>query len=93
MSDLIDLVGAIDAILQMQARADAEYVLQVASRRYAPQEQAAVADLVLRAYRSQYIVSGVQQPRFGEVLKELVTPAQMERIGQALAPIVAHVGG
>ena len=93
VSDLIDLVGAIDAILQMQARADAEYVLQVASRRYAPQEQAAVADLVLRAYRSQYIVSGVQQPRFGEVLKELVTPAQMERIGQALAPIVAHVGG
>jgi hypothetical protein len=93
VSDLIDLVGAIDAILQMQARADAEYVMHVASRRYAPQEQATVADLVLRAYRSQYIVSGVKEPRFGEVLKELLAPAQMERIGQALAPIVAHVGG
>jgi hypothetical protein len=93
VSDLIDLVGAVDAILQMQARADAEYVMQVASHRYAPSEQAAVADLVLRAYRFQYIVSGVQEPRFGEVLGELVTPAQMERIGRALAPIVKHVQG
>ena len=34
----------------------------------------------------------VQEPRFGEVLKALVTPPQMERIGKALAPIAAHVG-
>ena len=32
------------------------------------------------------------RPRFGEVLKALVTPAQMDRIGKALAPIIAHVG-
>ena len=44
-------------------------------------------DVLLKAYRWQYIVSGVQEPRFGEVLKALVTPAQMERIGKALAPI------
>jgi hypothetical protein len=93
VSDLIDLVGAVDGIVQMQARADAEYVLQVASRHYAPDEEDAVFDVVLRAYRSQYIVSGVNQPRFGEVLQALVTPAQMARIGQALAPIVAHVQG
>jgi hypothetical protein len=93
VSDLIDLVGAVDGIVRMQASADAEYVLQVASRHYTPDEEAAVFDLVLRAYRSQYIVSGVTQPRFGEVLQELVTPAQMARIGQALAPIVAHVQG
>ena len=51
-----------------------------------------IHDVLLKAYRWQYIVSGVQEPRFGEVLKALVTPAQMERIGKALAPIVAHVG-
>jgi hypothetical protein len=55
------------------------------------EERSAVGDLVLKAYRWQYIVTGVQEPRFGEVLKELVTPAQMQRIGEALAPIVAHV--
>ena len=46
-------------------------------------------DLVLRAYRWQYIVSGVQHPHFGRLLTELTTPAQMERIQQALAPIMA----
>ena len=47
--------------------------------------------MLLKAYRWQYIVTGVQEPRFVEVLKALVTPAQMERIGQALSPILAHV--
>ena len=47
-------------------------------------------DVVLKAYRWQYIVSGAKEPRFGEVLAELVTPAQMERIGAALGPIVEH---
>ena len=47
-------------------------------------------DVVLKAYRWQYIVTGAQEPRFAEVLKALVTPAQMERIGAALAPIMAH---
>jgi hypothetical protein len=51
-----------------------------------------VRDLLLRAYRWQYIVTGVQEPRFAEVMKALVTPAQMERIGAALAPIFAHAG-
>ena len=44
---------------------------------------------MLAAYRWQYIVSGVQGPRFGEVLSRIITPAQAERIGEALAPIMA----
>jgi hypothetical protein len=47
---------------------------------------------MLKAYRWQYIVTGVQGPHFAEVLKELVTPEQMERIGKALSPILAHAG-
>jgi len=46
-----------------------------------------------RAYRWQYVVSGAQEARFGDVLKALATPAQMERIGAALGPIVADVAG
>ena len=59
---------------------------------YSPDEEAAIRDVMLKAYRWQYIVTGVQEPRFAEVLKALVTPAQMERIGQALSPILAHAG-
>jgi hypothetical protein len=91
VDDLIDLVGAVDGILQAQAAADADYFLQHAGRSWTPVEAATVRDRLLAAYRWQYIVTGVQEPRFGEVLKELVTPAQMQRIGQALAPIVEQV--
>jgi hypothetical protein len=90
VNDLIDLVAAVDGILQMQAEADAGYFLQHVGRSLAPAEEAAVRDLLLKAYRWQYIASGVQEPRFTEVLKALVTPAQMQRIGNALAPVMAH---
>jgi hypothetical protein len=43
---------------------------------------------LLDAYRWQYIVSGVTQPRFSKLLYRMITPAQAEHIGDALAPIV-----
>ncbi len=74
-----------------QAKADAEYFVINAGRKFSPAEQT-IGDVLQKAYRWQYIASGVQEPRFVEVLKALVTPAQMERIGKALAPILAYVG-
>lgn len=89
VDDLIALVAAVDGIVQMQAEADAGYFLRHAGRdAWSPVEEAAVRDGLLAAYRWQYIGSGVQEPRFAAVMKELVTPAQMQRIGQALAPIL-----
>jgi hypothetical protein len=90
VTDLIDLVGAVDGICQMQATADSDYFLANVGP-LAANEEAAVRDVMLKSYRWQYIVSGAQDTRFGEVLGELVTPAQMERIGAALTPIVEHV--
>ena len=90
VNDLIELVAAVDGMLQVQARADSDYFALHASRPYSLAEQRAIQDVVLKAYRWQYIASGVQEPRFVEVLKQLVTPAQMERIGEALEPILAH---
>jgi hypothetical protein len=43
---------------------------------------------LLAAYRWQYIVNGVQLPRFQEVLGGMITPAQARRIGTALAPML-----
>jgi len=90
VTDLIDLVAAVDGIVQMQAAADADYFVLCAGRSYSPFEAKAIQDVMLKAYRWQYIASGAQGPRFGEVLSALVTPAQMQRIGDALAPILAH---
>ena len=89
VDDLIALVGAVDGILQAQAGADAGYFFAIAPRKFSAEQQQALQAATLAAYRWQYILSGVQEPRFLAVLTELVTPAQMERIGKALAPLSA----
>ena len=89
VTDLIDLVAAVDGILQMQSAADAEYFTRVIPRKLDKPEARKIRDGLLGAYRWQYIVSGVQNERFMQILTGLVTPEQMQRIGGALAPIMA----
>jgi hypothetical protein len=91
VDDLIVLAGAVDGLLQVQAKADAEYFSAIAGMRPA-EEVERTREAFLAAYRWQYIVSGVREPRFGAILASLTTPAQRERIGTALAPIIASVG-
>ncbi len=88
VDDLIALVGAVDGLLQLQADADAGYFLAVCGRALTPGEQARLRAGVLKAYRWQYIVSGVEDARFQAILGDMITPAQAARIGRALAPIV-----
>jgi hypothetical protein len=89
VNDFIGLVGAVDGILQAQSMADVEYFCHTAEARFAGNQVKELTAGVLRAYRWQYIVSGAQHPRFLKVLTGMITPAQTERIAQALAPIVA----
>jgi hypothetical protein len=88
VGDLIDLVAAVDGILQAQSAADADYFLRICGRAFGRGEVEQLRATFLAAYRWQYIVSGVQG-RFSEVLGRLITPAQFERIGAALAPIMS----
>jgi hypothetical protein len=91
VDDLIALAGAVDGILQAQAKADAEYFEAIAGVRPSAEAER-TREAFLAAYRWQYIVSGVREPRFAAILASLTTPAQRERIGAALAPIIASVG-
>jgi len=88
VEDLIALVAAVDGILQAQSAADADYFLACANRTFSQDEAARIRAGVLKAYRWQYIVSGVQDPRFGSILADLTTAAQMHRITSALAPLM-----
>jgi hypothetical protein len=88
VDDLIALVGAVDGLLQLQAGADADYFLKVCGRSFTEQAQAQVHAGVLKAYRWQYIVSGVEDPRFMGILGGMITQEQSARIGAALAPIL-----
>ena len=90
VDDLIALVGAVDGILQAQAAADADIsCLPAATHRSRRSSRRRIQAQMLKAYRWQYIVSGVQHPHFQRVLTSLTTTTQMQRIGQALAPVMA----
>ena len=88
VDDLIALVAGVDGILQAQARADAQYFVGVAERRFSADEARAIDAAVLKAYRWQYIVSGVQDGKFLGVLASMVSQPQLERISSALAPLM-----
>lgn len=88
VDDLIALVAAVDGLLQVQAVSDVDYFLRNSRRAFGGQEVEALRTIVLKAYRWQFIVSGVENPRFTEILGDLITPEQAEQIGTALAPIV-----
>ena len=89
IDDLIALVMAVDGIVTMQSEADTHYFVQICGQPLTGAQVEAVKETFLAAYRWQHIISGVQVPRFGELLNAKITPAQGERIGAALAPIMA----
>lgn len=91
VSELIALVGAVDGLCRMQAGADAEYFVGAAGRRFDGAQAQAIAATFLAAYRWQYIVSGVQDPRFLELIGSMIDAGQGARIQAALAPIVGSL--
>ena len=88
VDDLIALVGAVDGILQVQSKADTEYFAATMTREFTEAEMTMLEANVLKAYRWQYIVSGVQHPRFQAALGGMINEAHGKRIGAALAPIM-----
>ena len=88
VDDLIALVVAVDGILQAQSAADADYFIASANREFTTEEAKRIRDLVLEAYRWQYIVSGVKDSRFTEILADLTSESQMNRVVEALGPLM-----
>jgi hypothetical protein len=87
VDDFIALVAAVDGILQMQAKADADYFAANCGRTVGSPEADSLATQFLKAYRWQYIFSGATHPRFQKIMKGLITEPQFERIGAALASL------
>jgi hypothetical protein len=87
VEDFILLVAAVDGILQMQAKSDAAYFAAHCGRAVANAEHVMLAQQFLKAYRWQYILSGAAHPRFQSTLGGLITDAQAQRIGAAVAAL------
>jgi hypothetical protein len=76
-------------MLQVQAAAEADYFFTVCRGPFSQEQSQRVRDGLLHAYRWQYIVSGVEEPRFQAILGSLISDEHGRRIGEALAPIMA----
>jgi hypothetical protein len=87
VDDFIGLVGAVDGLLQAQAKADGHYFLRICGRALSAGEVSTLMAELLQAYRWQYIVSGAQDARFSATLGRMVDAGQMRRIEAALAPL------
>jgi hypothetical protein len=87
VDEFIELVAAVDGILQSQAKADAGYFAAKCGRSVSQAESQAIEASFLKAYRWQYIHSGAQHPHFGKVLLSLITEKQARRIQAALATL------
>lgn len=87
VDDLIELVHAIDGILQAQAASDATYFSRTCGRELSQRDLDALEAEVLAAYRWQYIGSGVAG-RFQELLLERIDGDQTRRVLQAVAPFM-----
>jgi hypothetical protein len=91
VTDLIELVGMIDRILQAQASADGEYFCSCAGVYLDREKSNAVKACLLKAYRLQYVVSGVRIERFQRGLSSKLTSGQIRRVAAAFAPLIAYV--
>ncbi len=87
INELIELVTAVDGILQAQSKADVDYFLKVRNPRLGKEEVDRIREGILKAYRWQYIFSGAEHSRYRTALGSLITEAQGERIKNALGPL------
>lgn len=87
VDEFIELVAAVDGILQVQAAADAGYFSLTCGRALPAAEADTLRSGLLKAYRWQYIFSGAQLPQFGKAMSSLINEDQGARIQHALASL------
>ena len=85
VDDLIHLMYVVDDLVRLQAQADADFFIRVAPRTWLELEKQEVHACLLRAYRWQYIVAGVQDIHFNQILGRMVTIEHAAKIAQTLA--------
>jgi hypothetical protein len=88
IEDLIELVGAVDGLLQQQAALDVHNFERYLRRSLKGAQRNEVHARVLDAKRYTFIESGVTHPNFTELFGELTTPAQQAQVQKALTGVL-----
>ena len=80
VEDLIGLISSLDQIVTEQADADATYFADTVGSTLTTAERARTQRLIRAAYRSQFVLSGLEHPRFMPVLSDMLTATQITRL-------------
>jgi hypothetical protein len=88
IDDLIELLMAVDGLLQSQSRFDVDNFERRLDRVLTTTDRAEVHKHVLRAKRWTFIETGVTHPRFEELFVGVATPDQRARVRRALQPVL-----
>jgi hypothetical protein len=88
IEDLIELVGAVDGLLQQQTGLDVDNLERYLHRPLGASARREVYARVLDAKRYTFIESGVTHPNFQELFGMVTTPAQQEQVQKALSGLL-----
>ena len=90
IDELIELVGAVDGLLQLQAKLDVDNLQACLWRRLTAADRQEIQAAVLGAKRYTFIESGLTHPSFLDLLGLVATPAQQARVRQAVEAVLAQ---
>lgn len=88
VDDLIDLVAAVDGLMQTQVGYDVENLARYLDRTFTDTEREEITSNLLRSKRYVFIESGVTHPNFLELFGEVTTPPQQEKVQAALGSLL-----
>lgn len=84
VSELVASIQAFADALQHQAYADAAYFVDVVERPVGAARRERIRTVFVDAYRGQFLLNALFEPRFRRLLRELISPAGYRLIGDAL---------
>ncbi len=87
VDELLELGGAIDGLLSQQADLDIESLERAVGRTFDDNERQEIKRHTLRAYRWTFLVSGLEHPKFVQIVSELTRNgrAKLETAARALS--------
>jgi hypothetical protein len=87
IDELLELGGAMDALLSQQADLDLGSLESAIGRLLSDAEKEEIKRNTLRAYRWTFLVSGLEHPSFAQIVGELTKrgPAKLQAVAKALS--------
>ena len=87
VDELLELGGAVDGLLAQQLELDIEALARSAGRSFSDAEKREIRREQQRAYRWTFLVSGLEHPKFAQIVRELTEagPDKIAAAAQALS--------